>query len=166
MQPLLIAAAVVVAIVWLAFVYRFLANPLVRRRAIVLRATVLTALIVLGTAVPALLWPGVASGSVLGAGAAVAGAALAASTWVVVGASRDRVMERTRFVLRGMGLMELAGEDARVVADQRGIVRVRVGGPHGAGARLLRVQTARGIKKAVLFRRNIWKTLAASARGE
>ncbi len=165
-MPVLTVAASVVALVWLAFAYRFLVNPLVRRRAIVLRGVVLAALLVLGVAVIALLWPGSASVSVLIAIIALGSATVATHTWLVAGITRDRVLERLRFVLRGMGLKKSTGSRDGVVADDRGMVSVRVGGRSGDGIRLLRVRTARGIKKADLFRRNVWKSLAASARGE
>jgi hypothetical protein len=86
-----------------------------------------------------------------------------AEVWLVVGASLGKILERAALVLRGMGFShDETGE--RSLEERSGRIRLRVAVSPTARTHVLRLRTARGINKVVLFRANLRKFLVAIPR--
>lgn len=156
--------AIVPAALWAWFLYRNVLSLLMRRRAIVLPSSTAGWLLALPGVAAWVAWPGPPL-AVLAVTQMLEGlVVLGSSIWFVFGLDPSRVLERTRFVLRGMGC-EYEDPDERTIAVQgKAPMRFRLLSSPAPRVCLLRVQTARGIKKAALLRRNLVKFLAASPR--
>lgn len=165
MAGIIRVAALVVVSAWLAWnLYRHVAVYLVRGRVLPLTDHVLAKLIAGVGAVVALAAPSLATVIVLllciGASAAVWWAQL----WVVTGATPSRIVDRAGLVMRGMAFrFETASEGTIEESDDR--ISISVVASMTSRTHVLRVRSARGIKKVALFRANLRKFLLAVPRG-
>lgn len=158
-------AALALAATWLAWtLYRHLVVYVVRGRVLAVTAPILARVSALAGLVVALAAPSPAAWVAAGAGGALALVVRAAQVWIVIGASVDRVLERAALVLRGMSVPAEVGGGGLASVDGR--LRVTAAVSVGTRAHLLRVRSARGIKKLDLFRANLRKFLLAIGRGE
>ena len=150
---------------WLGWtLYRHVGVYLARGRVLAVTAPVLARIVALAGLVVALAAPSRATWSAAGVAGALAFAVRLAQVWIVVGAPLGRVLERAELVLRGMSLSSEVAE--RSLDGAGGRLRITVAVPLGGLAHLLRVRSARGIKKLDLFRANLRKFLLAIGRGE
>lgn len=156
--------ALIAFALWLGWnLYRHLAVYLVRGRVVVLTDRVLGNLIFGFGGIAVILSPFPADAVVLVAILAADMGLRRAGTWLVVGASPGRILERAGLVLRGMGFsFEQTGD--RTLEERGGRIRLRVAASHGRATQVLRLQAARGINKVALFRLNLRKFLVAIPR--
>jgi hypothetical protein len=150
---------------WLGWnLYRHVGTYLVRGRVIAVTAPVLARILALAGLAAALAAPSGATWSVAGIAAAMALAVRLAQVWIAVGTSLRRILERADLVLRGMGLSSEVTE--RALQGAGGRLRITAPASLGPRTHVLRVRSARGIKKLDLFRANLRKFLLAIGRGE
>jgi hypothetical protein len=156
--------ALIAFAIWLGWnLYRHLAVYWVRGRVIVLTDRVLGNLVLGVGGIAVILSPFPADAIVLALVLAADLALVRAGTWLVVGASPARILERAGLVLRGMGFsFEQTGE--RDLEERGGRIGLRVAGSPAARTHLLRLRAARGINKVALFRANFRKFLVAIPR--
>jgi hypothetical protein len=150
---------------WLAWnLYRHLVVYLVRGRVVVLTDRALGNIVLGLGGIAVVLSPFPADAVVLVAVLAADLVLLWVGTWLVVGATAERILERAGLVLQGMGFSHSATADAWGMGEDRGRIRLRVAYSPTSRTHLLRVRTARGINKVALFRTNFRKFLLAIPR--
>jgi hypothetical protein len=149
---------------WLAWnIYRHVAVYLLRGRVLAITDRVLGNLVLGAGGIAVVLSPFPANWALL-AGVLVVDVLLWwAEAWLVVGAPVERILERAGLVLRGMGFSY--EEDGRRGLDEAGgHIRLRVVASPTGRTHVLRLRTARGIRKAALFKANFRKFLLAITR--
>lgn len=164
MARILAGVAATLFAVWLGWsIYRHVAVYLLRGRVVAITDRVLGNLILGAGGIGVVLSPFPAD-LVLLVGVLAADALLWwTEVWLVVGASPERILERAGLVLRGMGFSHEA-DQGRGLEEAGGHIRVRVAASPTARSHVLRLRTARGIRKVALFKTNFRKFLLAIPR--